>query len=115
MLVLSRRPDQKIVFPSIDVTIKLLKVRGRVAKIGIDAPRELQILREEVSSSQEEKTSPRNPPKSITASDHHELRSQLNAAKMALRLAQRQISKGDSTKAAQTLDTVVDAFVKPTR
>ena len=54
MLVLSRRPDQQIVFPSIGVSIKLLKVRGAVAKIGIDAPRDLKILRDEVSAKQAE-------------------------------------------------------------
>ena len=38
MLVLSRREQETIVLPAIKTTIQLLKVRGQVARIGIDAP-----------------------------------------------------------------------------
>lgn len=44
MLVFSRRAEQTVVFPAIDVTIRVLKVKGAVTKIGIDAPRELEIM-----------------------------------------------------------------------
>src|SRR5205814_2335128 len=34
MLVLTRREEQKIVFPSMGVTVEVLRIRGNVAKIG---------------------------------------------------------------------------------
>ena len=48
MLVLSRREQETIVIPAINTTIQLLKMRGQVARIGIDAPGDLQILRGEI-------------------------------------------------------------------
>lgn len=110
MLVLSRRPNQEIVFPSVGITIKLLKTRGEIAKIGINAPRDLQVLRAEVLETQENQPVPANLSGSQISSGTHELQNQLNAARMALNLAQKQLSAGESTKAAQTLDAVVDRF-----
>jgi len=111
MLVLSRRPDQQIVFPSIGVSIKLLKVRGAVAKIGIDAPRDLKILRDEVSAKQAEMAQAEQLSKSPPVSNH-QLRNQLNSAKLGIHLAQRQMTQGYADKAAETMDKVVEHFRK---
>jgi carbon storage regulator CsrA len=48
MLVLSRRLNEKLVFPSINVTVQVLSVRGNVVSLGIEAPRDVQVLREEL-------------------------------------------------------------------
>ena len=111
MLVLSRRPDQKIVFPSIGVSIKLLKVRGSIAKIGIDAPRDLKILRDEVSAEQADLARSESLKTPATVSNH-QLRNQLNSAKLGIHLAQRQMEQGDEVGAAQTMEMVVDHFRK---
>lgn len=47
MLVLSRRPGESIMVGN-DVTITVIEVRGDQIRIGIDAPREVQVHREEV-------------------------------------------------------------------
>lgn len=47
MLVLSRRPGESIVIGS-DIVVTVLEVRGGQIRIGIDAPRDLQVHREEV-------------------------------------------------------------------
>lgn len=47
MLVLSRRPGESIVIGN-QVTVTVLEVRGDQIRIGIDAPREVQVHREEV-------------------------------------------------------------------
>ena len=49
MLVMSRRKDEKIVFPGLGITVTLLNVKGNTARIGIDAPREITILRDELA------------------------------------------------------------------
>ncbi|GGI06659.1 carbon storage regulator CsrA [Egicoccus halophilus] len=47
MLVLSRRIGESIVIGN-QVTITVLEVRGDQVRIGVDAPREVQVHREEV-------------------------------------------------------------------
>ena len=46
MLVLSRTPEETIVIG--DVTIKVLQIVGNTVRIGIEAPKEVVILRGEV-------------------------------------------------------------------
>ena len=48
MLILGRKADQSIVFPTCGITIRILQVNGRVAKIGIEAPEQIAIARGEV-------------------------------------------------------------------
>ena len=47
MLVLSRRPGESIVIGN-EVVVTVLDVRGDQIRVGIDAPRNVQIHREEV-------------------------------------------------------------------
>ncbi len=51
MLVLSRRCDEKIVFPSLGITVQILQIKGHQIKIGIDAPASVTILRQELDQS----------------------------------------------------------------
>lgn len=47
MLVLTRKPDESIYIGD-DIYIKVLSVSGRQVRIGIDAPSEINIKREEL-------------------------------------------------------------------
>lgn len=49
MLVLTRKTEQKIRIGK-DIVITILKVQGDHVSIGIEAPKELQIVREELLS-----------------------------------------------------------------
>ena len=48
MLVLTRRPHEKIVLPGLHVTIHIVAVKGGTVRLGVDAPPEVQVLREEL-------------------------------------------------------------------
>jgi carbon storage regulator len=48
MLVLSRKPGERIVVPSSEVTVTVLAVEGNAVRLGISAPEEIAIYREEV-------------------------------------------------------------------
>ena len=50
MLVLSRRIKDTIRFPELDITIEILKVKGASARIGVEAPIEIQVLRGELET-----------------------------------------------------------------
>lgn len=47
MLVLSRRPGESIVIGN-QVVVTVIEVKGDQVRVGIDAPREIQVHREEV-------------------------------------------------------------------
>ena len=48
MLVLSRRPNEKIVLPGLGITFTVLNVKANRVELGIDAPAEVAVHREEV-------------------------------------------------------------------
>jgi carbon storage regulator CsrA len=50
LLILGRRTNQSIVFPNCGITVRVLDVNGRVAKIGIEAPRHIEIMRGELAT-----------------------------------------------------------------
>jgi carbon storage regulator CsrA len=48
MLVLSRRVNEKILFPGINAAVRVVSVRQGTVRLGIDAPPEVAVLREEL-------------------------------------------------------------------
>jgi carbon storage regulator CsrA len=48
MLILSRRPGQRIVLPSLGVTIHVARVQGQTVRLGIDAPADVDVFRAEL-------------------------------------------------------------------
>jgi carbon storage regulator len=49
MLVLSRNSHEKIVFPTLGVSVEILQVKGNKVRIGIDAPAGIPVHRSEVA------------------------------------------------------------------
>lgn len=47
MLVLTRRPGESIIVGQ-DIVITVIEIKGGQVRIGIDAPREVQVHREEI-------------------------------------------------------------------
>ena len=52
MLILSRKEDEKILIDE-DIKISIVEIKGNQVKIGIEAPQDVEILREEVFKSVE--------------------------------------------------------------
>jgi len=48
MLVLSRKCGERIVIPEQDIIVTVLEVRGEQVRLGIEAPSDIPIYREEV-------------------------------------------------------------------
>jgi carbon storage regulator CsrA len=102
MLVLSRRPDESIVFPNVGVTVRVVRINGNVVRIGVDAPRDLAVLRGELAEGQP-LPAPRPTPS-------HELCNRLSRISLALHLAQRQRDLGMHTQADISLNEALDAL-----
>lgn len=54
MLVLSRRQNQTLVFPSLSITLEILKLSNSQVRIGIDAPMSVEVRRGELLSDADE-------------------------------------------------------------
>src|SRR5205085_227637 len=97
MLVLSRRPGQKVVFPSLGIEVEVLRSRGSVARLGIVAPDDVAVLRDEVLDEVRESNANQHERDSVPASPlaerlrQHELKNQLNQMLLKLELLQRQL------------------------
>jgi len=48
MLVLSRKPNEKIVFPAIHTSVQIVAIKPGVVRVGIDAPPDIAVFREEL-------------------------------------------------------------------
>jgi carbon storage regulator CsrA len=51
MLVLSRRSDQKVILPSVPAVIKVISAHHGAVRLGIEAPPDVPVLREELYES----------------------------------------------------------------
>jgi carbon storage regulator CsrA len=109
MLVLSRRQDDKIVFPNLGITVEVLKIAGRCVRIGVQAPPNVRVLRHELAEKLDQ-TAP--PPLLATqnTSHDHRLRNRLNKATIGLQLAQKQLEVGQLQNADETLAKVLSEF-----
>ena len=50
MLVLTRRPGEQIVLPGVAVRFTLLSVAGGRIRVGVEAPREVEVIRGELEA-----------------------------------------------------------------
>lgn len=102
MLVLSRRAEQQLVFPNLGITVKVLQIRGRVVKIGIEAPQDVKVLRPEACV-EGELDSGRE---SRQAS--HRIRNQINLLQLKIQALQKSLELGKEVDAEAVLATLVD-------
>ncbi|MEZ6060839.1 MAG: carbon storage regulator [Planctomycetaceae bacterium] len=107
MLVMSRRQDEKVVFPGLGIVVTLLGVRGNTARLGVDAPRDVKILREEVAD--------RCPPPHSVRQDQHAIRNVLNSVNLFAMVYQKQMDAGLTDDAATTFIKLVDYLEKQTQ
>lgn len=104
MLVLSRRPNEKIVFPTLGVTVEVCSVKRNVVRIGIDAPPSIPILRKEILVDSAEAKG------ADAVSARHQLRNRLHTAALAVHLAQKQLKAGLDDEAGETLADAMREF-----
>ena len=50
MLVLTRRLHEKVVLPDLGITLEVIAIKPGVVRLGIDAPAEVTVLREELTT-----------------------------------------------------------------
>ena len=105
MLVLSRRAEEKIVFPQSGITVHVLGVRGNVVRIGVEAPPEIKVLRGELDGTQAPATAAAAAKRPAPS---HALRNRLNKISLLTSLLERQWAAGRTDEAAATLRKLSD-------
>lgn len=108
MLVLSRGPAEKIVFPNLGITLEVLRVKGNRVRVGIQAPPNVVALRHELAERRE--LWPPTDASSGGVSLSHQQRNRLQTAELALRLLQRQLESGLTSEALHTLQKALREF-----
>jgi carbon storage regulator CsrA len=98
MLVLSRGQTDKIIFPNLDITVEILRIAGNRVRVGIDAPKDVRVLRHELVDKQSGMDA--SAPSSELS---HAICNRLNTANLALHLLQRQLEAGLTEEAETTL------------
>ncbi|MEQ9408967.1 MAG: response regulator [Fuerstiella sp.] len=111
MLVLARRPSQSIVFPQLGITIQVVESSGSMTRLGVTAPREIKVLREELYDKLLDADSDAPTLESrLDSRERHALRNRLNSANMAIHLARRHLQAARNEEAQAALDTAVAEF-----
>ena len=106
VLVLTRRENEKILLPDVGVTVELMAVTGNRARLGISAPDNIRILREEVAASQGalQQVMTRGP---VSREFAHAIRNRLNAAILAAETVRLQIEADQIDATSASLDRIV--------
>lgn len=127
MLILSRNSQQKIVFPNLGIVIQVVDIKGKYVRLGINAPKEIRILREELAhgsaagfcdSYGRSKRLDGKGFGNVTAqpgdgadSDRIEIMvRQLDTANLAIHLAQNQLRQGRFDYAETSLQHAIDCL-----
>lgn len=104
MLVLSRRPEEKVLLPTVPAVIKVISSQTGLVRLGIEAPSHVPILREELSRTARGTSFPATAPGDLLSPDlRHSIRNRVYNLTLGLTLLRIQLSDCDPI-ARRTLD-----------
>lgn len=134
MLVLSRQKNQRVKFPGLGITVEILDIRGSKVRVGVDAPMEVRILRDELpdhggpaggrsgepAASPLKAGAPRPEPRTLRLPRalRHELRNALHEASLMMHVYRKQIAKhgadaaGDASHRPIEADQMFEAILR---
>lgn len=108
MLVLTRKENQKVCFPSLGITVQILGVKGSSVRLGVDAPLEVRIVRDELDDNGPDKRPPRAHVIHLPQNLRHEMRHELNSLSIALHMFKEKLDDGYYEDAEVTFDRLVE-------
>ena len=124
MLVLSRRANEEIVFPSLDITVSVAHCTNTSVRLGIKAPRHIRIVRgelEPLAHADAEVRSAKSQP--LLGADYlsteaneqlceQDIQNQIDTIKLAVQLAQTQLDHQREQRCQDALTYALDAIAK---
>lgn len=109
MLVITRRSTDKISFPQLGITVHFIRVQGSSAKVGVDAPRDIVIVRDEVADDEAALTKLREQWARLPKEVRHEIRNELHSVSVGLHLLREQYRSGLENDAEETFTMIHEA------
>lgn len=106
MLVLSRKTDQEIRFPSLDIKVRVLKAAGTV-KLGIDAPSDIRICRDEIEQKLDSQLPTNDEIARLPKKVRHEIRNQMQSIALGVHLLGEQFAQKRFAEAQKTMDQLL--------
>jgi two-component system, OmpR family, response regulator len=116
MLVLSRGRNDKVVFPTLGISVEILRVAGNKVRLGIEAPHEVPVHRHEIadriaagsengdaSASHHAVIKMPDAKEKLAAHFDHAIRNRLNAAALGLHMLHRKLESDDLSEAEATI------------
>ena len=125
MLVLSRRENEQIVFPTLDITVNVACCTNKYVRLGIDAPRQIRVVRGELDLIDQTpvtvcplesrsllKTNLLNDELNKQNSKTEDAQAQLDTIKLAVQLAQTQLNHRREQRCQDALAYALKAIDK---
>jgi carbon storage regulator CsrA len=109
MLVLNRRKNQRVLFPNVGISVEVIKVGGRTVRLGIEAPRDVRVVRDELAYRELPADAAAEPP---LPTDHEPARRPRHAATRAIHLARMQLQQGHTQQAERSLQLALDCLAR---
>lgn len=104
MLVLTRSPDQQILFPNLGVSVRVLRVQGRSVRLGIEAPDDVKILRPDKLNEEDIQALLTG---DVCHIDRHTMRNELNTLNLFFSLLQRHLAAGNTELIDKTIGQIL--------
>ena len=108
MLVLGRKQDQKVCFPDLGVTVHVLRVNRSSVRLGIDAPLEVRVVREELDKEPSSAMGPHDKVVRLPKAQRHQLRNELNLLSIATHLFKKETDAGLHADAEVTFNRIIE-------
>jgi carbon storage regulator CsrA len=99
MLVLSRSNNDKVVFPSLGISVEILRIAGNKVRLGIDAPKEIPVHRHEIVARDTRHQDGAVPAAVDSKQRSHSVKNRLHTASLALHVLRRKLEVEDTDEA----------------
>jgi carbon storage regulator CsrA len=106
MLVLSRKENEKVLFPHLGIAIQILRVGGGKVRLGIEAPGDVSIVRQEIASAEQLAEFAERLKRSAQGASHA-VRNRLHATLLGLCLVEKQLARNLIHDAEETLQQLM--------
>jgi carbon storage regulator CsrA len=107
MLVLSRGNNDKIVFPTLGISVEILRIAGKKVRLGIAAPKEIPVHRHEIAKKTQEAPCHDAPAREQPRLSHS-VRNRLHTASLALHVLGRKLELEETTDAEAVIFRILN-------
>jgi carbon storage regulator CsrA len=115
MLVIARRAQESLIIPSARATIQVVAIRSGSVRLGVEAPPEVKVYREELYERLKETDAGAapldSPPLPDAGSSEHQVRNHLNNITLALGMLRRQLGASLTAGVQALLDAAAGECV----